>query len=445
MRTSIGYHTFTISKALTQEDADKLWKDIKRYRDTTGEIETVKREPYGKDPFARHYGIVYPYLYKGLSWEMRFSNRGFYIGGEFKPCSIKATINPKVFTGEKSYITAADMSYIAEAESIFNQEAAKISPLLGRFGDYSLNRLDYCINFNVSELNIKIPSHLSDELPKMIMRLIKRGDIPDHYHLENYKEEYEFYLKCGSTVINCYWKHIDLHNNFSDCPDLEESHDIIRFEIQHRYPKAYAVATKLKKKNELQRTILMDKLREKGCFEFVENDVERQKQDQLYNGFAEVAQIDTMRSILEGLTTDESCSEVIEKYFNDVIKPGDYFSFDTAKRILESKVNSWEKILRLTYALERVRDYGSIANAKIVLQGKELAEFRRSLRELGQLRINPVTIPSDWGIDYIPNLLNNYYKVLEKERLSAEAEKRNQQIFEDYIKDCRKQGKSWFS
>lgn len=43
-------------------------------------------------------------------------------------CSIKAVINPKILTGEKSYIIAADAGYLEEIERIFNKEADKISP-----------------------------------------------------------------------------------------------------------------------------------------------------------------------------------------------------------------------------------------------------------------------------------------------------------------------------
>lgn len=78
------------------------------------------------------------------------------------------------------------------------------------------------------------------------------------------------------------------------------------------------------------------------------------------------------------------------------------------------------------------------------LQGKELEDFRRSLRELAQLKINPVTIPSDWEIEHIPNLLGNYYAKLEEEKAQAQQEQLNQQLFDDYIKDCRKHGESWW-
>lgn len=64
MLTSIGYHTFVKSKSLTQEEADSLLKDFKRFRDYTGEICIIGPKKYDKDPFGRHWDIVYPKQYK---------------------------------------------------------------------------------------------------------------------------------------------------------------------------------------------------------------------------------------------------------------------------------------------------------------------------------------------------------------------------------------------
>lgn len=445
MMSSRGYHTLTISRPQTPENADKAWRGFKQYKKATGLIETIKREKYKNDPLGRHYTIVYPGQEKGISWKMRFSSRGFCFNGEFMPCSIKATINPKVFTGEKSYITAADSSYIGEVEKRFNEEAQRISPLLGRFNDYSLNRLDYCLNFDVSELGLDLPPEQAKDLPKRIMQLIKYGDIPEHYHLKDYEEEYEFYLKSKSVVINCYWKHVDLEKNFSDCPDLNKSQDIIRFEVQFWYPKTYAAVAKLKRERNIQRAVLREELQQQGFFEFSYDDTDSPKSEQLCEMFRKSGSIDTLAKILEGMMSDEKCSDVIDKYFYDVIKPGDYYTFDVARRLIEARVSSWEKAVRLTRTLALVRDCEGITKAKAMLRGKDLEEFRRSLRELGKLGINPVTLPSGWGIDYIPNLLDNYYRLLQEERLAAETEKLNQQMLEDYIRDCGKRGVPWYT
>lgn len=71
---------------------------------------------------------------KGLLWLLRDSNisPGFIKPGEIdRPCSIKATINPKILTGENNYLAAATVDYLEGVEEIFNNEAKKIS-YLGR-------------------------------------------------------------------------------------------------------------------------------------------------------------------------------------------------------------------------------------------------------------------------------------------------------------------------
>ena len=173
MSTSMGYHAFVKSKGLTQEEATILFEDFKKYRNNTKQICIIGPHEYTKDPSGRHYDIVYPDQYKGLTWKIRFSNKGFYTNGEFKPCSIKVIINPKTLIGEKSYIVAADASYLEDIKKVFEYEAEKISPILRGFDTYSLNRIDYCINFDVSEIKLGCPPEQVDDLPKMIMQLRK--------------------------------------------------------------------------------------------------------------------------------------------------------------------------------------------------------------------------------------------------------------------------------
>lgn len=425
----MGYHTFVKSMSLTQEEADSLLKDFKKYRDKTSEICIKGSQKYDKDPFGRHWEIVYPNQYKGISWKIRFSNKGFLVDDEYKPCSIKAIINPKILVEEKSYIVAANADYLEEVERIFNQEAEKISPILRRFNNYSLNRLDYCINFNVSELNFNCPPELRNKLPELIMKLIKCGNIPEHFS-EEYKGKYQFYLKSGSVVINCYWKHDDLIRNFSDCPDLENSYDIIRFEVQFKYPKVYTTSSSIRKEN--SRILCALKAKQEGgkCNDILFFHISAQERRK------EII-------IMETMLSDEKCSETIDDYFYKIIKPGDYYTYDLAKRIIEAKVSKWEKVIRLTDTLKLISDCEGIAKAKATLQGKRLEDFRKSLRDLTGIGINPVTIPKDWNIEHIPNLLDNYFAKKAEERAKEKEEQVNRQMLADYIKDCKIQGKSW--
>lgn len=417
MFSSIGYHTFAISLNLTQQTADMLLRDFKKYRDRTREICIIECPRYKADPFGRHWEIKYLGQYKGIGWKIRFSNRGFLINDDFMTCSIKAIINPKILAGEKSYIMAAHASYLEEIEKKFNEEAAKISPILKRFDDYSLNRLDYCINFDISELEF-YPKQSTRNMSGMLMELIKCGDIPKNFS-EEYKEDFEFYLKSGTVVINCYWKYGDLVRNFTECDDLEKSYDIIRFEVQYRYPKVFQTLEKIKKEYGKFSSRMINNLGYQHVYDSGKNPdgVDKAKYDHtlaMIRGSVSDSQLKKL--YIMSMMSDEKCIEVIKKYWKKTIRLGAYYTFEAARRKIEESVPNWEKVTRLTDALKLIRDRGGIAKAKEGIGGKELDEFRRSLRDLAILGINPVTIPEEWGIRYIPNLLDAYYNKLEKEQ-----------------------------
>ena len=122
------------------------------------------------------------------------------------------------------------------------------------------------------------------------------------------------------------------------------------------------------------------------------------------------------------------------------MKKGDYYTYDAAKQWIESRVSKWEKVMRLETALQMVHDYGGIAKVKEALQGKELEEFRMSIRDLTGMGINPVTIPKTYDIEHIPNLLDNYFRLRAEEEDKILEERGRKQLIRDYIKDCRKRG-----
>lgn len=433
MFTSCGYHTFMLSKNLTQNSAMYLLADFKRYRDKTGDIFIKRNDKYKKDTQGRHFEIMNLKKYNGISWIMRFSNTGFvWEDGEIKPCSIKAVINPKILVGQKSYIEAANVSYLREVEKRFEQEAGKISFILKGFYNYSLSRVDYCINFDVSELKFNCPLKWSTKIPELIMYLIRCGDIPARYK-EEYEGDCEFYLKSGASVINCYWKYIDLYKNFPECPDLKKSYNIIRFEVQCKYPKVHAALKEFRKEVRKQKEIQVNELKKRECVYLPEH-LDEGDNEILQRFFRscrkdeKIWQRDEI-SVMEMMLSDKECDSVIETYFNKVIGKGDYYTFDAARRKIEASVSRWEKVVRLTRVLEKVSTYRGVYKIKNQLSGKELDDFRRSVRELAELKINPVTIPEEWGIEYIPNLLGNYRSLCQKEHIGALTDQKDDGIY----------------
>ncbi len=398
LNSSLGNHTFTPFRALTLKDAQLLKTDLFNYRDITGEIRI--RPPDKMDSsensfinklnstLPKYYRIEYTDKYKGISWLLRISNNSpkFFnsAADEDKPCSIKATINPKVFTGIKDYVSAANVSYLNDVETLFNIEAKKISPILGEFSSYGLNRNDYCINFDLQELNIGCT-------PEQMIQLMKRSDCPEYFKEWTKYDKYSshrkksnkdsLYLKNNSVNINCYLKYKELCEDFSDCPSLENARFVIRFEVQCKYSKIYSMSKIIKNKS----------------------------------GAA---------NVINEMLSDDVSSDIINKYYNRIFQKGNYYTLEMARNIVESQHFKSKKENRLIDTLSQINECRGISKAKAKLQDGELEEFRRTLRELAEIGINPVTIPREWGIKHIPNLLNAYYNKIADEQLKEISDKR---------------------
>ena len=89
--------------------------------------------------------------------------------------------------------------------------------------------------------------------PQQMMALIKRGDIPRHFterkiydDKSHWKkaDKNSFYLESHSVIINFYWKYAKQKKKHPNYANREESYSVIRFEVQCKYPKLYALAKK---------------------------------------------------------------------------------------------------------------------------------------------------------------------------------------------------------
>ena len=267
----------------------------------------------------------------------------------------------------------------------FNDNSKKISSLLGTFNDYRIKRVDYCIN-------IRLGDFLPTYNPELIMNLIKRSDIPPHYKewMEYDKTSHRmksrpesFYLCSKSVNINCYSKYLQLLNRlqenvkkgFMPIPPeiINASRSIIRFEVQCKYHKAYS---------------LNKKAEESG-----NNCVNKYKD----------------------ILTPLRCVEIISSYYEKVIGKGDWYSLPKAVRIIQSENFNSQREQRYIDALKYVNQCRSLAKAKASYQGNELIAFKQTLKELADLNINPVTIPREWNIKYIPNFLKAYFNGVSQE------------------------------
>lgn len=357
MASSLGYHTIELSLRLTSDEASQLIQTFTKNKDCY-----FKYEDKGLG-YNRYYTIQYRQQYKGLSWTLRYCRQS--------PEYMKL--------GLDDYITAADGTYLNDLVAVFNWEAKKISPILKDFGSYSLTRIDYCINFDLE--NLRIFCH-----PAHYIMLIQQANIPNHF--SEYKEYRgtthrkkpginSFYLVNNSVRINCYWKYHQLQKQFPSVPYIDDALSVIRFEIQCLYLKSHF----------LQKQI-------KDC--------------------------DNFEEIMSIMLSDKMCEKVVISYYYKTIGKGDYYSLNGAREKIKSMNFSQNKENRLLNALKLISLHHGISKTKSLLQGKELDELKRSINDLGEVGVNPVTIPRDWRIKSIPNLLTAY--LAERKRADKEFE-----------------------
>lgn len=396
-RSSLGFHTMTLSLNLSYDDVHQLIKDFKKYSAQTGSIQMYHVDKMGKYtnyPTNTSTRNLLPtnlkiYYYKkniGIKWLLKYNSWG----DNMTSYRIEATINPKILAHINDYITAATLEDMDTAIFNFNLEAERISPLLKKFEHYSINRIDYCLNFYVNEL---LPNCNTEQ----IMRLIKRGNIPSsftewtEYDAISHRTKSRpnsFYIMNSSVTINCYDKHSQLQirsltntkNNLSTLSQvtLDSAKGIIRFEVQCKYHKIYALI-------------------HKSCL--MEND-------------------NLNKPI--NLLSKEVCYEIISHYFNKTIGLGNWYTLHNAIGHILAQGFNRQKEERLITALRTVNKYRSIAKAKSMCPEAELRSFKATLKELSSLCINPVTIPEEWRISYIPNLLTAYVDKIQREQFEKE-------------------------
>lgn len=407
--TSAGYHTFSFYQKVTMDDYSILASDFSVYRKKNKDIQSFPLE----DKRGKKIGWEYTYKKrKGIRWLLLSSQatNGFSWQG------IAVIINPMALTAG-NYITAAQENGLEIVERIFNDEAGRISPILLKFGQCSLNRADFCLNIDLKELGIPCS-------PQMMIDLIKQGNIPKGYkELSRYDTKLHrkttcktsFYLEGKSTNINYYWKYPqqsdEAHPNFLF---REVSHDVIRLEVQYKYPKLYPLAKEHKQESK---------------FFVSTNDLSL---EDIYQQLA-LSEPCTPSIPVDVMLSSEACDRINRKHFAQIIGKGDYFTLDGARDIVESYNYRRDKEERMIWTLEQIKKYHGIANTKSKLYGPDLDDFKRSIKDLNGIGVNPVTIPRRWKIAHIPNLVRAYDDSIYEEELVPKQEYIARQHIDDFL------------
>ncbi len=404
--TSLGVHTFSFFQRLDEYSYFSVNVDFQKYMNEYG---TIKRRPI-KDKDDKIVGWEYTYKKpKGIRW-LLLSNR---ISDRFNISGVLIVITPRVLI-DKNYIAVSRIDDIEQVEALFNQEAARISPLLMKFGSCSMSRSDPGLTIDLKELNMPCS-------PQQMMMLIKRGDIPYHfterkvYDDKSHRKKTDknsFYLENHSVVINFYWKYPKQKKKHPNYINREESYFVLRFEVQCKYPKLYALARNIKQNSKYFYDY--ENLSSEEMWAIIEH----------HNNNPTIP-IDTVLS-------NTVAANIVRRYCNKIIHTGDYLTLDCAKWMIESYNFKKKKERRLLWILELVNECRGIAKARAKLFGNDVKEFNRSLKDLDSLLINPVTIPREWQIEHIQNPLRAYHDHMTEIQLIPYNEKIFRERLEEY-------------
>lgn len=140
----------------------------------------------------------------------------------------------------------------------------------------------------------------------------------------------------------------------------------------------------------------------------------------------------------KSLLSNEVCIEMVADYFQKTIQRGDWYALQEAIRMVERENYNCQKEKRLINALKLVSQCRSFAMAKTAYQEEDLKAFKRTISDLACLNINPVTIPREWGIRHIPNLLRTYFDQAQEERAITEMKEFSAEIFKEFYAKRKK-------
>ena len=168
INTSLGLHTLAVFHRLSQEEAYNINRDFNLRINREGDMK--------KRPIKNKFGqiILMEYTYKnekGIKW-FTLSNNANY---QFPIYGVKAIITPMVLLGDgNGHIKAANANDVIKAMRLYEVETEKISPILKNSNYYSMNRGDFCINFDIFELGLRCTAC-------QMLELLKQGIIPNHF------------------------------------------------------------------------------------------------------------------------------------------------------------------------------------------------------------------------------------------------------------------------
>lgn len=339
-------HTFQINKLLNEIQTINVLTEYY-------EIKEI-REVLSK--FKRGSGVIeLPLSIPGIILcSISYTSNGYY--------RIYLRVEPQTLIKGRRTIDVFECSTdsVTKLRSALDNVIENISSILPYSDRWSVSRIDFTMN-------------LTSEYVKECVALAKKGKDPYQY-TDPVNKPGSSYRKSKSVILNYYDKfdHVSKKINIDsyDAYLLEEAQNIYRIEVQclnHNKLKH------IRKKFELSS--------ESNLYTYLRSDI------------AEWAFL---------------------SYYDSVIGRADYYSLAAAIKIVKSKewnnrkkenVVKWLKLIAQARSISKARQQfveGTTLDHSTFVKGS-LNTFRNYEKACREINVNPVTIPKDWGIKYIPN------------------------------------------
>lgn len=335
------------------------------------------------DMYCRMCEVLMIQKKNGVSSSIEYNNSGFReiqmikSTGEYRYYGVNIILNPAVLIRKENKIGTMSFEDVDNVELAFDELIDHIfyeSIGLPGFEKWKCRRIDFTVDIK------------TDYVREYIM-LFKKGDKAGSTFDSSYERQGSYYKKSNSVGINFYDKADQLSKKIergipgTTEDDLRQVQNILRIEIQCELSKINGIKNKYD-------------LDGRNIKYFMQPEIARQ---------------------------------VILYYYDRIIGSGDYYkAYDAARIIMKNEIiskkvkhNSLNTIQLIAQARsiwkgrEQFIEGVKIKNTKppITLKGGK-ATFNTRLKIIRELGINPVVIPRDWNIDYLPSIQEEIEKQL---------------------------------
>ena len=260
---------------------------------------------------------------------------------------ISITLNPAILIG-KNIEDIIEAFEIEDVQREFDKEITPIHKDLPRLNNWIVNRIDYAVNIETKYVS---------EYIKLFQRSDKPYNFKEPYSLKSKRRKQmkgSFYLTSNSVNINFYDK-----GNERKKAGVEGIDNLLRLEVQ----------CKKNKVNSIKNSKKFD-----SC-------------------------------MVEHFLDPSLSQETIDYYFRKVIGNGHYLTLSEAIRTIKNSSYKRKTKDKCIDVLKQINRQRSIWKAREKSK-YDRGEFNRYLKLIIGLKVNPVTIPKAWEVEYLDTIMS---------------------------------------